>query len=66
MALINTTAKEWHLKLCNLANYRMTRGVTSNDRANITIEIIRISHVTNGKTMKAGEEPFKFLMEIEC
>ena len=41
------------------------RNLESHYRAKGTREILRMSQEVNGKTMEPGDDPFKFIMEIE-
>ena len=41
------------------------RNLESHYRAKGTREILRLSHEINGKTMKPGGDPFKFMTEID-
>ena len=53
------------MKLCNAAKHRMSRGEASN--YTITQRNKRdtsSSHEINGKTVRPGEDTFKFMMEI--
>ena len=40
-------------------------NLKSHYRAKRTREILRLLHEANGKTMQRGEDPFKFMMEID-
>ena len=41
------------------------RNLESHYRAKGTKEILRLSYEVNGKTMQPGEDPYKFMMEID-
>ena len=41
------------------------RNLESYFRAKGTREILRLSHEINGKAMEPGDDPFKFMMEID-